>query len=195
MAGFIIGVDEVGRGPWAGPLVAAAVILHVDSRIDGVADSKKLTPKRRLVAAGRIRRVAHGIGIGWVSAAEIDTHGLTWANRQAMLRALSNLPASDAEIIIDGNFNYVEPQYPRSRALIGADATLLCVAAASVIAKTARDSFMARMSLVYPEYGFAKHVGYGTSAHKAALTKSGPTPLHRMSFKPLLSQTKLSVEI
>ncbi len=185
----ILGIDEVGRGPWAGPLVAGAVVLS--EPVEGLADSKKLSKKRREQLDVIIRENAW-VGLGWVSAAEIDELGMTKAVRLAMLRAVKNLHAAGGtyeEIIIDGSINYFQNveglQTELVSAVVKADGTVPAVSAASIIAKVARDNYMTRLGLQYPEYGFEKHVGYGTAAHAGALQTYGITAEHRLSFAPI----------
>jgi ribonuclease HII len=180
---MLVGIDEVGRGCWAGPLVAGAVIL--DTPIPGLKDSKQLCKASRLILAEQIRGQAVAYGLGWVWPPEIDEHGLTWAVHSAMERAVAELGAvAYDEIIIDGNINYL-PGYPGSRAIIKADATVPAVSAASIIAKVARDTYMAELGEAYAGYGFEKHVGYGTAAHIAALKTLGVSDIHRRSYKPI----------
>ena len=185
----ILGIDEVGRGPWAGPLVAGAVVLKMP--VEGLADSKKLSKKRRETLAVKIRENSW-FGLGWVTAAELDEIGMTKAVQLAMLRAVKDLHANGAEydeIIIDGSFNYFKNvsglQTEKISAIIKADGSIPAASAASIIAKVARDNYMAELSQKYPEYGFDKHVGYGTAAHAAALKTHGITPEHRKSFAPI----------
>jgi len=187
--GMILGIDEVGRGPWAGPLVAGAAVLH--RSIDGLADSKKLSKKRREELDVVIRENAD-IGLGWVTAGEIDEIGMTKAVQLAMLRAVKDLHASGGEyneIIIDGSINYFSNvnglKTEKVAAVIKADGTVPAVSAASIVAKVARDSYMASLGEKYPAYGFDKHVGYGTAAHAAALKAHGITSEHRKSFAPI----------
>ena len=177
-----MGLDEVGRGCWAGPLVAGAVLL--DQPISGLKDSKKLTKTQRQKLDAQIRVSAVALGLGWVSAEEIDQLGLTAAVRLAMKRAMEIIPDLYDQIIIDGNYNFFADN-PKSRAQIGADNSVPAVSAASIIAKVARDTYMAKVALTYPEYGFEKHVGYGTTAHQLALKINGITKLHRRSFRPI----------
>ncbi len=176
-----VGVDEVGRGCWAGPLVAGAAILL--KPIPGLKDSKKLSKIQRNKLIKIINTNAI-IGLGWVKAAEIDEIGLTAAVRLAMNRALSQISTPFDEIIVDGNFNFLANDR-RSRAIIKADDSVPEVSAASIAAKVARDDFMIEQSVKYPDYRFESHVGYGTSLHAQLLKLHGPCVLHRLSFKPL----------
>jgi ribonuclease HII len=177
-----VGIDEVGRGCWAGPVVAGAVILG--SSIAGLKDSKKLSARQRQRLSEIIRAQAVGIGIGWVSTQELDSIGLTAAVRLAMQRALAEITTTYEEVIVDGNFNFLADQ-PMTRALIKADDSVPAVSAASIVAKVARDDFMQQRALDFPEYGFDKHVGYGTALHQAMLEKFGTCSLHRNSVKPV----------
>jgi ribonuclease HII len=178
----IIGIDEVGRGCWAGPLVAGAVIMNTS--IYGLTDSKALSRKQRENFNSEILVHAEAIGLGWVKSIEVDDLGLTEAVRLAMTRALNEINIAYDQIIIDGNINYFQDN-PKSRAIIKADATVGQVSAASIVAKVARDNFMYQAALNYPGYGFEKHVGYGTKLHQNALLNLGLTELHRKSFKPV----------
>lgn len=174
----------MGRGCWAGPLVAAAVGLSQKSMINGLNDSKLLSAKKRLALDLIIRSETDLIGVGWVWPEEINQLGLTESVRLAMQRAFDHLPKLEAEIIIDGNINYLS-HLPHTTALIKADGSVLSVSAASIIAKVARDSYMAEIALKHPEYGFENHVGYGTQQHILALKQYGILPLHRIKYKPI----------
>lgn len=183
----LVGIDEVGRGCWAGPLVAAAVVLA--EPIEGLRDSKKLSRKRREELAGIIHEMAAGVGIGWVQPAEVDELGLTKAVQLAMFRAMKQISCEYESIIIDGNTNFfrnvVGLKTADIQTIIRADDTVPAVSAASIVAKVARDAYMAKLESKYPGYGFASHVGYGTAAHLAALKQLGVTDLHRKSYKPI----------
>ena len=179
-----VGVDEVGRGCWAGPLVVGAVVLG--SPIKGLKDSKKLSPKRRSQLAAIINKQALAVGLGWVEVAEVDRLGLTQSTRLAITRALEQIKLKFDEIIIDGNVNFLFDD-PRAKAVIKADDKIAEVSAASIVAKFARDSFMNTAALSHPNYGFEKHVGYGTAQHIAALDQYGVCDLHRLSYKPIQS--------
>jgi ribonuclease HII len=179
-----VGVDEVGRGCWAGPLVAGAVVLR--EPISGLKDSKKLTKKRRELLAAQIHEQALAVGLGWVKPAELDEIGLTAAVRLAMERALEQITVRYDELIIDGNLNFF-PENPRARAVIKADDSVPAVSAASIVAKVARDNYMAEVAAEYPDYGFERHVGYGTALHLERLQLHGVSKLHRVSFKPVLA--------
>lgn len=185
---MILGIDEVGRGPWAGPLVVGAVILGCE--IEGITDSKKLSLKKRIELDGEIRAKAQAVGLGWVYPDEIDTLGLAPALELACKRALEEIDTLGVayhEIIIDGTVNLLK-NTPKGRfvaTMKKADLLVPSVGAASIIAKVARDNYMKEQAEKYPEYGFGAHVGYGTAAHIAAIEKHGVTPLHRLSFAPL----------
>jgi ribonuclease HII len=195
MMGYMItvGIDEVGRGCWAGPLVAGAVLLPDDFmyppgaswRLD---DSKVLSKSQRQTAAEAIESLSVPKGIGWVSAQEVDALGLTGAVRLAMQRALNALELHGVaydEAIIDGSYNFL-PEISTARAVIKADGSVPAVSAASIIAKVARDNWMAEVAAVqFPGYGFERHVGYGTLVHREALVRLGLCELHRRSFKPI----------
>lgn len=184
---MILGIDEVGRGPWAGPLVVGAVVLG-GAAIEGLTDSKKLTKKRREALEPEILEKAAGWGLGWVTAEEIDTIGLGEALRLATRRAVEQVKTPYHEIIIDGTINFLRDtskgQYVTT--MPKADLLVPSVSAASIIAKVARDRYMAEQDEVYPGYGFAGHAGYGVAKHRAAIEQLGVTPLHRLSFAPLV---------
>lgn len=182
---MIVGIDEVGRGPWAGPLVVGAVVLDTD--IPGLTDSKKLTKKKREMLNVEIIDKAQAVGLGWVHAYELDEIGLPAALTLACKRALSEVHVPYHEIIIDGTVNFLKDtrKGPYVTTLKKADLLVPSVSAASIVAKVARDEYMSRQHELYPEYGFDGHVGYGTAAHKAALEQHGVTPLHRKSFAPI----------
>ena len=181
----ILGIDEVGRGPWAGPLVVGACVLG-DAQIEGLTDSKKLTPKKREALAPIIREQA-AVGLGWISAEELDRIGLSQALCKAARAAVKQIKVPFHEIIIDGTVNFLRdtPLASHVQVLKKADLLVPEVSAASIVAKVARDEYMYQLAKKYPGYGFEKHVGYGTAAHKAALEKLGPCPEHRKSFKPI----------
>lgn len=191
----ILGIDEAGRGPWAGPLVIGAVILPTNQPnwINDLTDSKKLTAKNRERLSEIILREAPAIGLGWVSAAEIDQIGLASALKLATRRAVKNVQKKQvafSEIIIDGTTNFLvdTPLSPYVTVLKKADSLIKEVSAASIIAKVARDDYMKKLAQKYPSYGFENHVGYGTAAHRAALANLGPCPEHRFSFRPVVKK-------
>lgn len=189
---MIVGIDEVGRGAWAGPMVVGAVLLG-DVVIPGLTDSKKLTKKRREVLDIEIRKQALAIGLGWVSAKQIDTIGLSAALKLASRRALAHIKQEYKEIIIDGTIALIDD--PRVTLLPKADLLIPSVSAASIVAKVARDNYMKHLDGVFPGYAFTAHVGYGTAAHRTAIETLGVTPLHRLSFAPLqMYQDKASKE-
>ncbi len=184
---MILGIDEVGRGPWAGPLVVGAVVLPEVHTLDGLTDSKKLTAKKRSILNDQIKSEALGWGLGWVPAEEIDKVGLSAALKLATIRAVEAVAAPYHEIIIDGTINFLK-ETNKGRyvtTLPKADLLVPAVSAASIIAKVARDTYMEEQGLIYPGYGFESHVGYGTARHSAALKDLGVTPLHRKSFAPI----------
>ena len=182
----MVGVDETGRGSWAGPLLAVAVRLRTSWSGRGLADSKRLRPSRRTELAAALAAAGEDIAFGWIEAGEIDRRGLSWAQMAAMQRAVEQLhPVSGEEIIVDGSVNYLAKIYDASRAVVQADAQYPAVMAASILAKVARDARMAELDRRYPQYGFATHKGYGTAAHQAALIARGPCACHRRSYKPV----------
>lgn len=183
---MILGIDEVGRGPWAGPLVVGAVVLG-DAQIEGLTDSKKLTAKRRDVLDILIREKAAGWGLGWVHSDELDRLGLAESLRVATTRAVEAVRAPYHEIIIDGTINFLKETSKGKyvTTLAKADLLIPSVSAASIIAKVARDAYMAQQDDIYPGYSFTKHVGYGTALHRKAIDNLGITPLHRTSFAPI----------
>lgn len=177
-----VGVDEVGRGCWAGPLVAGAVLLA--GPIPGLKDSKLLSKKRREELAVIIEKEAIAYGLGWVDAATIDSVGISMAVKMAMGQAVSAIMTDYDEIVIDGNLNFLTENF-KARALIRADMTVPAASAASILAKVARDIYMAEAAKTFPGYGFEAHVGYGTAVHRAALRNLGICELHRTSYKPI----------
>jgi len=182
LKGIVVGIDEVGRGSWAGPLVVGAVILK--RPVIGLKDSKLLTRIQRERFDEIIRRKAFAIGLGWVQPSEIDALGLTASIRTAIRLALRQIRYEFDTIVIDGSFNFLADDL-RARAIPKADAQIPAVSAASVIAKVARDRFMREIASQYPHYGFETHVGYGTAAHVAALQLHGACVLHRRSYRPV----------
>lgn len=183
---MIVGIDEVGRGPWAGPLVFGAVVLG-GIEIEGLTDSKKLTKKKRTALDLEIREKAVAFGLGWVSAEELDEIGMSAACTLGCRRALEQINVSYSEIILDGMVNFLKDtgKGPYVTTMKQADLLVPSVSAASILAKVARDTFMEEQDLIYPGYGFRAHVGYGTKQHVNALNSLGATPLHRKSFAPI----------
>ncbi|TSC72080.1 MAG: ribonuclease HII [Parcubacteria group bacterium Gr01-1014_38] len=180
---LVAGVDEVGMGCLAGPVVAAAVILPVEIRIDFVRDSKTLTEPQRVRLAEHIQRSAITWAVGDASPREIATLNLHWAAVEAMRRALAALRPPPDAVLTDA---YQIPDLPwYHEAVIKGDRKVRSIAAASIVAKVHRDALMTELDQQYPGYGFAGHKGYGTPAHQRALKKLGPTPIHRPSFKPV----------
>ena len=187
----VCGIDEAGRGPWAGPVVASAVILPTSGVPEGLDDSKKLTAQRRDDLAVQLRATSL-VGVGIAHPQEIDELNIRRATFLAMARAVADLPSLPAFALIDGR-DAPEVGCP-AQAVIKGDGRSLSIAAASIIAKTVRDAMMVEAEADYPGYGFARHKGYGTAAHQAALDKLGITPLHRKSFAPVRARLALDVE-
>lgn len=187
----IAGVDEAGRGAWAGPLVAAAVILPrpegdgaaLLGQLAGVRDSKTLDAARRKRLYATILAVARGVGVGWVEAPELDRIGLGAANRLAWERAIAALPMPPDYLLLDA-FPLPASVTPQE-AIVRGDGQCLSIAAASVVAKVSRDRALRALDGQYPRYGLGRHKGYGTAAHHAALRLHGPCPEHRRSFAPI----------
>ncbi|MEX0668252.1 MAG: ribonuclease HII [Candidatus Saccharimonadales bacterium] len=185
MSSYIVGIDEAGRGAWAGPLVAAAVMLPDRlAHLEDVKDSKQLTAKKRQELSRYIAKQAVSVGIGWVDPDEIDNLGLQLATTKAMDVAYKQLPKLPADVIVDGHINYLE-HVDSSEAIIRADQLVPAVAAASIIAKHHRDMYMKRLAGLYNVYGFDRHVGYGTKYHQEALANNGVCIIHRLSYKPI----------
>ena len=183
----VAGVDEVGRGPLAGPVVAAAVVLDARCGWDGVNDSKKLSPAAREAIHARVLQEARAFAWAVVGPRAIDSLNIRQASLEAMRRAVLRLPLAPDLVLVDGN-DRVPGLACRQRSVISGDARLLSVAAASVVAKVVRDRIMERLDRVWPDYGFARHKGYGTPEHLDALERYGPCPLHRFSFSPVRVQ-------
>lgn len=182
----MVGVDEVGRGAWAGPLLVVAARLKPNMQLpDGLTDSKLLSKSQKDAYYEQLQIVCD-FGEGWVEVSEIDQLGLGVALRIGAKRAVAELGVEEqAEIIIDGTVNLLDDMYPHARAIVKADITEPIVSAASVYAKVLRDQHMTKLHFTQPNYGFKDHVGYGTQAHIAAIKKYGPSQHHRKSFKPI----------
>ncbi|MDD2884276.1 MAG: ribonuclease HII [Dechloromonas sp.] len=187
--GLVCGVDEAGRGPLAGPVVAAAVILDPMRPVDGLNDSKKLSEKKRLALATLIRQNALAWAVAEASVEEIDRLNILQASLLAMQRAVAALTIQPERALIDGNRcpSLLMP----SEAIVQGDGKIASIAAASILAKTVRDAGMLALHTHYPEYGFDRHMGYPTAAHRAALEKYGASPVHRKSFGPVARQLSL----
>lgn len=182
-AGMVAGVDEAGRGPLAGPVYAAAVILDPDRPIDGLADSKKLTARRREQLAAQIRAQSLAWHIACADVAEIDCLNILQATMLAMQRAIEGLAIQPALALIDGNR---APKLAcQVQTIIKGDALVQAISAASILAKTARDAYLLTLHQQYPQYEFDRHKGYGTALHLARLREHGPCPAHRTSFAPV----------
>jgi ribonuclease HII len=184
----LAGIDEAGRGAWAGPVTAAAVIFPPDpgllARLAGVRDSKQMTPLERSAWVVPIQREALAWGTGFATAAEIDEVGILPATRLAVARALAQAVLKPQHLLVD-YLDLPEISLPKTL-LVKGDARCLSIAAASVLAKTARDAWMTQADALFPGYGFAAHKGYGTAIHQAALADLGPCAIHRRSFAPLV---------
>lgn len=186
--GLLAGVDEAGRGPLAGPVVASAVVLDPRAPISGLADSKKLTAKRRDVLAGEIKRHALAWSVAWADPAEIDAINILAATMLAMRRAILGLAVMPVGVQIDGN-RLPNLRFDRTliggEAIVGGDDIVPAISAASIIAKTTRDRMMFELDKIYPRYEFARHKGYGTEIHRQKLQEFGPCREHRHSFAPV----------
>jgi len=184
MSNLIAGVDEAGRGPLAGPVVVAAVILDSARRINGLADSKVLAPERRELLAGRIRERAIAFSVVTIDVLDIDRINIFQATMLGMSRALAALTPAPGLALIDGN-HLPKNLCCEARAIVDGDATERAISAASILAKVARDALMCELDTVHPGYGFSRHKGYSTPEHLEALLRLGPCPLHRRSFAPV----------
>ncbi len=185
---LIAGVDEAGRGPLAGPVAAAAVVLNPERPVEGLADSKKLSASRREELARDVRASALAWAVAWADPAEIDTLNILAATMLAMRRALLGLSVTPDLVLVDGN------RLPNLRfdgrqlmgeAIVGGDERVAAISAASILAKTVRDRMMVELDRVYPCYEFARHKGYGTVVHRARLEEFGPCRAHRFTFAPV----------
>ena len=189
---MILGIDEVGRGPWAGPLVVGACVLN-GAHIDGLTDSKKLTKKKLSEYNARIMNSQASVSLGWVYSYELDEIGMSQSLVVATKRAVDQINVPYHEIIIDGTINFLagttKEHYVTT--MKKADLLISSVSAASIVAKVARDAYMEQQHELYPAYGFDSHVGYGTARHRTAIDTYGVTPLHRLSFAPLKKYAKL----
>jgi len=183
----VAGVDEAGRGPLAGPVVAGAVILNDHLAIEGLRDSKKLSPKRRSELAREIRLHSLAWSVAWADAAEIDSLNILGATLLAMRRAILGLPLRPQFVQVDGN-RLPELSFGTERiegeAIVRGDASIAAISAASIVAKVCRDQIMVEMDRIYPNYGFARHKGYGTVDHRERIDRFGPCQQHRRSFRP-----------
>ncbi len=181
--GLVCGIDEAGRGPLAGPVVAAAVILDPARPIDGLNDSKKLSEKKRVALAEEIREKAVAWCVAEANIEEIDRLNILWATMLAMQRAVAGLAVRPTAALVDGN------RCPKLdmpvEAVVKGDGKIASIAAASILAKTVRDAGMLELHALYPQYGFDRHMGYPTAAHFAALQAHGASPVHRKSFGPV----------
>lgn len=182
----LIGVDEAGRGPLAGPVVVAAVLLRREALkpLAGARDSKLLNAQRREFLYGLIRRHAAAISVSWAHPREIERDNILAATLSAMRRAAGRIKASDSLVIVDGNRRIPGLKSPQLT-IVDGDNLSLSIACASIVAKVVRDRWMARLDRKYPGYGIARHKGYGTAMHMAALRKLGPSPIHRRTFAPV----------
>ena len=183
---WIAGLDEAGRGPLAGPVVAAAVVLPVASHISGLQDSKRLTARQRDAVYSRIQQQALAYGLGIISHTQIDQHNILSATKEAMLCAVQQLHCTPDMLLIDGITAL--PTTIAQRLIIGGDACCASIAAASVLAKVTRDQLMLAYAQEYPAYGFDKHKGYPTPEHYARLRTYGPCAIHRISFRGVILQ-------
>jgi ribonuclease HII len=183
VGGPVCGVDEAGRGPWAGPVSAAAVILNVEDLPSGIDDSKALTAARREALEVEIKARAVAWGVGFASVEEIAELNILQATGLAMCRAIEALAVTPAAALVDGNYRFKLPCEVRTA--VGGDGLSLSIAAASILAKTARDRLMVELDAQYPGYGFASHKGYNAPIHQAALKELGPCPAHRRGWSPI----------
>jgi ribonuclease HII len=186
----IAGIDEAGRGPLAGPVVAAAVFLPVEYNIPGLQDSKRLTEAQREAVYGHILRESLACGVGIVSHRLIDRHNILWAAKEAMLRAVRQLATVPDLLLIDGPIKL--PTAIQQHPIVRGDSSCASIAAASVVAKVTRDRMMVHYDRLYPVYGFARHKGYPTRHHYARLRAHGPCAIHRLSFRGVAEQPAAS---
>jgi len=193
-ANLIGGVDEAGRGPLAGPVIAACVIIDKNFKIDSddlrlINDSKKLNTKKREKLFGIIKEKTIAVGIGLVNNNDIDKINILQASFLAMRRAIREIKEQPDYILVDGSFKIPKLEIPQT-AIIKGDSKVFCIAAASIIAKVTRDYLMGELDKQYPEYCFAKHKGYGTKLHMQKILEYGPSPVHRLSFNPVKEMKK-----
>ena len=191
--GLTAGVDEAGRGPLAGPVVASAVVLDPRTPITGLADSKKLSAKRREVLAVEIKQTSLAWAVAWADSAEIDEINILAATMLAMRRAILGLSLVPEKVLVDGNRLpdlHFDGRALAGEAIIGGDDRVPAISAASIIAKTTRDQMMVELDIIYPCYEFARHKGYGTKIHREKLQEFGPCPEHRQTFAPVRAATR-----
>ncbi len=187
---MVAGLDEAGRGAWAGPVVAGAVILPLErpdlaAALDGVRDSKLLSPAQREALAPLVRETALAAAVGVASAQEVETLNVVGATRQAMMRALAALSVEPEALLIDGRTLRLRASKLPQQSLKDGERHSLSIAAASILAKVTRDRLMAELDTEHPGYGFAQHKGYGTPQHRQALAALGPCPIHRRTYAPV----------
>lgn len=188
---WVAGVDEAGRGPWAGPVMVAAVILDPARPIEGLKDSKKLTASRREVLATIIQAQSLAWAVAFATVEEIDSLNILRASLLAMERAVKQLSVLPELVLVDGN---QLPKLPcAGQAIVRGDASVMAISAASILAKVARDQEMLRLDELYPEYGFKSHKGYGTEQHQRTLKQFGPCLIHRRSFAPIREALALAI--
>jgi len=191
---FVAGIDEVGRGPLAGPVVAVAVILGVGFDPAGITDSKLLSPAQRIELYPRISTQSVCWGVGLIDATGVDHMNILQASYAAMREAIDGLPVKPDAILVDGKFRIPETDIPQ-RAIIDGDQLCVSIGAASILAKEIRDRIMEDFDTHFPRYGFARHKGYATPEHLAALRQHGPSPLHRQSFAPVRNWKQNRLEL
>jgi ribonuclease HII len=184
-AHYLCGIDEVGRGPLAGPVVACAVVIERPLRLRFLNDSKQVTELRRAQLDTDIRQAAVCVSLGWVDSEEIDRINILAATKLAMSRAIAGLSQAPCRVLVDA-LSIPGCPYPQ-QPIVGGDRKSAVIAASSIIAKVARDAYMTEIDALYPGYGFAEHKGYSTAAHFAALDRLGPCPIHRRSFMPVVA--------
>ncbi|HMB67726.1 MAG TPA: ribonuclease HII [bacterium] len=189
--GPVAGLDEVGRGPLAGPVVAAAVVLPPRGRIAGIGDSKTLDPDERERLFGEIREHALAVGVGWATSGEVDRRNILRASHLAMARAAARLRLSPAHLLVDGL--PVEGLPMEHTAIVKGDGKCACIAAASIVAKVLRDRLMRRIAGRFPQYGFDRNMGYPTPEHREALARTGPCLHHRLTFFPVREALQLEL--